>query len=200
VTSWSFLTSHAQALLCIAHDPSAQLRDIAASPDITERSAHGIVTDLTAAGYVIKQENGRCNCYQIHLLLPEPATAAEHATGMCRLLAETYPDAFEPDLACSLNNLGIRLAALGQRQGALIATEEATQICRQLATANPGAFELSLANSLKTCAEVRITLRAELQEALDFARASVVLYQRRASHLPAAPTAELVRLPIVTGV
>ena len=50
MTSWSFLTSNARVLLCIAHDPGARPRDIAASLDITERSAHGIVTDLTAAG------------------------------------------------------------------------------------------------------------------------------------------------------
>ena len=48
VESWSFLTSHARVLLCIAHDPGVRLRDIAASLDITERSACGIVTDLTA--------------------------------------------------------------------------------------------------------------------------------------------------------
>ena len=73
---WSFLTNHARVLLCIAHDPSARLRDIAASLDITERSAHGIVTDLTAAGYVVKHKDGRRNCYQIqaHLPLPEPAS------------------------------------------------------------------------------------------------------------------------------
>ena len=51
VGSWSFLTSHARVLLCIAHDPGVRLRDIAASLDITERSACGIVTDLTAVGY-----------------------------------------------------------------------------------------------------------------------------------------------------
>jgi len=28
--SWSFLTTHARVLLCIAHDPGARLRDIAA--------------------------------------------------------------------------------------------------------------------------------------------------------------------------
>jgi len=27
---WSFLTNHARVLLCIAHDPDARLRDIAA--------------------------------------------------------------------------------------------------------------------------------------------------------------------------
>src|SRR5205823_4105177 len=47
---WSFLTNHARVLLCIAHDPGVRLRDIAASLGITERSAHGIITDLTTAG------------------------------------------------------------------------------------------------------------------------------------------------------
>ena len=74
--SWGFLTTHARVLLCIAHDPGARLRDIAASLDITERTAHGIVTDLTEAGYVVKQKDGRRNRYQIqaHLPLPEPGT------------------------------------------------------------------------------------------------------------------------------
>ena len=73
---WSFLTNHARVLLCLARDPGARLRDIAASLGITERSAHGIVTDLTAAGYVLKHKDGRRNSYQIqaHLPLPEPAS------------------------------------------------------------------------------------------------------------------------------
>jgi MarR family len=71
-----FLTNHARVLLCIAHDPGARLRDIAASLGITDRSVYGIVTDLTAAGYVVKQKDGRRNLYQIqaHLPLPEPAS------------------------------------------------------------------------------------------------------------------------------
>jgi MarR family protein len=75
VESWSFLTNHARVMLCIAHDPGARLRDIAASLGITDRSVHGIVTDLTAAGYVVKHRDGR-NRYQIqaHLPLPEPAS------------------------------------------------------------------------------------------------------------------------------
>jgi IclR helix-turn-helix domain len=74
--SWSFLTNHGRVLLCIAHDPGVRLRDIAASVGITERSAYGIVTDLTAAGYAVKQKAGRRNRYQIqaHLPLPEPAS------------------------------------------------------------------------------------------------------------------------------
>jgi hypothetical protein len=76
VPTWSFLTNHAQVLLCIAHDPGARLRDIAASLGITERRAHDIVTDLTQAGYVVKHKDGRRNRYQIqaHLPLPGPGT------------------------------------------------------------------------------------------------------------------------------
>jgi hypothetical protein len=78
VESWSFLTNHARVLLCIAADPGARLRDIAASLGITERSAHSIVTGLAEAGYVVKQKDGRRNRYQIqaHLPLPESASQA----------------------------------------------------------------------------------------------------------------------------
>ena len=63
--NWSLLTSHARVLMCIAHDPGARLRDIAASLGITERSAYGIIADLTAAGYLVKQKDGRRNRYQV---------------------------------------------------------------------------------------------------------------------------------------
>ncbi len=72
--SWTFLTHHARVLLLIAHDPGVRLRDIAASLNITERSAFGIITDLVEAGYVVKEKNGRRNRYHVqsHLPLPEP--------------------------------------------------------------------------------------------------------------------------------
>jgi DNA-binding IclR family transcriptional regulator len=66
-------------LPCIAHDPGARLRDIASSLDITERSAYGFVTDLTAAGYVVKQKDGRRNRYQIWAHLPLPQTGSRDA-------------------------------------------------------------------------------------------------------------------------
>ena len=90
-TSWSFLTNHARVLLCIARDPGARLRDIAASLDITERSAYGIVTDLTEAGYIVKQKNGRRNRYEIqaHLPLPEPTSRERTVGEVLALLAGT---------------------------------------------------------------------------------------------------------------
>ncbi len=68
------MTYHARVLLCVAHDPGMRLRDIAASLNITERSAFGIITDLVEAGYMVKEKNGRRNRYHIqaHLPLPEP--------------------------------------------------------------------------------------------------------------------------------
>jgi hypothetical protein len=77
MVNWNFLTSHARVLMCIAHDPGARLRDIAARLGITERSAHGIITGLTAAGYVIKQKDGRRNRYQIQAHLPLPEAASQ---------------------------------------------------------------------------------------------------------------------------
>ena len=76
MADWSFLTTHARVLVCIAHDPGARLRDIAATLGITERRAHGIITDLAEAGYVVKQKDGRRNRYQVqaHLPLAEPGT------------------------------------------------------------------------------------------------------------------------------
>jgi DNA-binding IclR family transcriptional regulator len=70
VASWSFLTNHARALVCIARDPGVRLRDIAAALEITERSAYGIVTELADAGYVVKEKDGRRNRYEIQDHLP----------------------------------------------------------------------------------------------------------------------------------
>jgi len=67
---WSFLTNHARALVCIAKDPGLRLRDIAAALGITERSVYGIVADLTDAGYVLKERDGRRNRYRIQKHLP----------------------------------------------------------------------------------------------------------------------------------
>ena len=68
-----------------------RLRDIAASLDITERSAFGIITDLVEAGYVVKKKDGgRNRCHiQAHLLLPEPAGRERTVGEVLALLAGT---------------------------------------------------------------------------------------------------------------
>lgn len=63
--AWRFLTNHACALLFIARQPDARLRDLADALGVTERTAYGIVADLTAEGYVLKRRDGRRNRYEI---------------------------------------------------------------------------------------------------------------------------------------
>lgn len=93
MATWSFLTNHGRALLCIARDPEVRLRDIAVSLSITERRAYGIVTDLAEAGYVVKDRDGRRNRYQIqaHLPLPEPTSQGHTIGDVLDLLAGTVP-------------------------------------------------------------------------------------------------------------
>ena len=91
MSEWSFLTNHARALVCIAHDPGVRLRDIAATLGITERSAFGIVTDLTEAGYVVKDKDGRRNRYHIqhHLPLRKPPGREATIGEVLELLVDT---------------------------------------------------------------------------------------------------------------
>ena len=93
MTSWGFLTNHGRVLLCIARDPGVRLRDIADRLGITERSAHGIVTDLTEGGYVLKHKDGRRNRYQIqaHMPLPEPASQEPAIGEVLALLTGAVP-------------------------------------------------------------------------------------------------------------
>ena len=77
---WSFLTNHARVLVCIARDPGVRLREIADALGVTERRAFGIVNDLTKAGYVVKEKDGRRNRYHIQNHLPLPAPIGREPT------------------------------------------------------------------------------------------------------------------------
>lgn len=76
MTSWSFLTNHAQVLIAIAQDPAIRLRDLGERIGITERAAHRIVTELTTAGYLARERRGRRNHYTVHTHLPLPDSLA----------------------------------------------------------------------------------------------------------------------------
>jgi DNA-binding IclR family transcriptional regulator len=80
VGDWSFLTNHARAVLSIADQPDARLRDLASALDVTERTAYGIVADLTEAGYVVKERDGRRNRYHIQDHLPLRGSVSRERT------------------------------------------------------------------------------------------------------------------------
>jgi predicted transcriptional regulator len=90
---WSFLTNHAQVLLCIAHDPGIRLREIGEAVGITERAAHRIVAELAAAGYISRRRNGRRNHYTIksHLPLPDPLARKQRLGDLLAILAGQPP-------------------------------------------------------------------------------------------------------------
>ena len=70
VPPFSFLTNHGLALLCLAQDSRARIRDIAATVGITERAAQRIVSDLVNAGYVERAREGRRNTYTVRFDTP----------------------------------------------------------------------------------------------------------------------------------
>lgn len=80
--TWTFLTNHAHALICIAQDPGIRIQDIANRVGITLRTAQTIVADLVAEGYVTRTRVGRRNQYEVHPELPlRHPLEQEHAVG-----------------------------------------------------------------------------------------------------------------------
>jgi DNA-binding IclR family transcriptional regulator len=90
VPRWSFLTNHARALVYIAQHDDARLLDIAGALGVTERTAFAIVADLTEAGYVVKERDGRRNRYAVqdHLPLADPVAQQRTVGEVLELLAE----------------------------------------------------------------------------------------------------------------
>jgi DNA-binding IclR family transcriptional regulator len=62
---WTFLTNHAQVLLCLADTPDIRLRDVAQRVGITERATQRILAELVDAGYVRTERVGRRNRYTV---------------------------------------------------------------------------------------------------------------------------------------
>ena len=87
---WSFLTNHAQVLVCLAADRDIRLREIGDAVGITERAAHRIVTDLIAAGYVSRARNGRRSRYTVRydLPMPDPLARGQKVGDLLEILAD----------------------------------------------------------------------------------------------------------------
>ena len=86
--------------------------------------------------------------------------ATQEAVTLCRTLAAQRPDAFNPNLASSLNNLANRLSELGEREQALAAVQEAVTLYRAMAAQQPDAFAEDVARSLAVLGlSLALTLR-----------------------------------------
>jgi DNA-binding IclR family transcriptional regulator len=63
--TWTFLTNHAQVLLCLAETPDIRLRDVAERVGITERATQRILAELIDGDYVKAERIGRRNRYTV---------------------------------------------------------------------------------------------------------------------------------------
>lgn len=64
------MSNHAHVLLCLARNPDARLRDIAAQVGITERGVFRVITDLESGGVITRYREGRRNRYEIDTSAP----------------------------------------------------------------------------------------------------------------------------------
>lgn len=64
--TWTFLTNHAHALLCLAQGEALTARELGVLIGITERSVQAILADLIADGYLTKSKVGRRNLYTVN--------------------------------------------------------------------------------------------------------------------------------------
>jgi uncharacterized membrane protein len=92
VTDFKLLSTHGEALLCIARDPGMRLRDIADCLGVTERTAHTVVSDLVENGYVKRIREGVRNRYEIkaHRKVADPLFS-EHPLKLGDLIASLSP-------------------------------------------------------------------------------------------------------------
>jgi len=91
---WTFLTNHGQVLVCVARDPGIRLRDIGDRVGITERAAHRIVAQLSAAGYITRKREGRRNKYTVNpdVPLPDPIARERNVGELLEVLARARPE------------------------------------------------------------------------------------------------------------
>ncbi|MDN3289454.1 tetratricopeptide repeat protein [Streptomyces thermocarboxydus] len=154
-------TSISAALLADASaDQQAQTITVLARAAIAHFNAHRI----TDSKRVLRDLETALGSTTLHTAavqsaaaaLPHPShvitTLALRLTGALtrihrRLTAED-PVVFEPGLATSLHNYGLRLAAAGRHPEALAVAEEAVDIFRRLAADKPAVHETNLARSL----------------------------------------------------
>lgn len=89
---WTFLSNHAHVLVCLATNPDARLRDVAAEVGITERAVQGIVGDLESAAVIVRERQGRRNTYRLNLDAPlrHPLEAHRSIRSLLAMVLDTH--------------------------------------------------------------------------------------------------------------
>jgi DNA-binding Lrp family transcriptional regulator len=77
---WTFLSNHGHVLVCLARNPDARVRDVAAAVGITERAVQNILGDLEDGGVLTRERVGRRNHYELHFDVPLRHQLEAHRT------------------------------------------------------------------------------------------------------------------------
>jgi tetratricopeptide (TPR) repeat protein len=103
------------------------------------------------------------------------------ATALARRLYDTLPATADPaQRAHRLDNLGLRLSALGRREDALTASSQAVEIGRRLVAADCAAFEPDLARVL-TNFSIRLSALGRWEDAVMATTEGIGIYRRLAA-------------------
>jgi len=81
MSEWTFVTNHGLVMATIAKHPDLTAREIGDNIGVTERTAHRIIMDLEASGYITKTKVGRQNKYKIHPDMPIKDGMSDTAVG-----------------------------------------------------------------------------------------------------------------------
>jgi len=87
-SKWTYLTHHAHVLVCLQKGSGMRIRDISDQVGITERMVQLILSDLEAAGVVVRHKSGRRNVYEIRESSPlrHPLEGHKHVSDLLSLV------------------------------------------------------------------------------------------------------------------
>ncbi len=89
--TWTVLSNHGIALVCVARDPGIRLRDLADCMGVSDRTGFGVVDDLIEGGYLRRYKDGNRNRYEVNPEAPmRHPTMDDHWVG--ELLAVLVPE------------------------------------------------------------------------------------------------------------
>ena len=109
-----------------------------------------------------------------------------------RELADVNPLAFEPELAKSLNHLGVCHRQLGEPDEAVVVMTECVAILRRLSAGNLSAHQIELAAALDHLGD-QLALVERPDEALAAGREAVEVFRRLAADNPARHDVDLAK-------
>jgi tetratricopeptide (TPR) repeat protein len=109
--------------------------------------------------------------------------ALERAVSAYRVLAQSDPASFTPQVATTLIQVASELLSLGLEEQAQAKADEALTICRQLAGTDPETHEPDLASCLNDTGRILARLGGP-EKGLPFSQESVALYRRLARTAP----------------